>query len=102
MEMRPKASTCAWCGKVLQGLDTMWLVNARTVADVPEREGRHVSLTLAKSGRTITGFFVTSDSAFKREKGIDVIFATCDQNCNSALKAAIREEAADLGLVIVS
>jgi len=100
--MKPQASACAWCGKTLQGLETMWLVNARTVADVPEREGEFASLELAKSGRTITGFFATSGSAIKREKGIDVIFATCDQECASALKAAVREEADDLGLVIIS
>ncbi|MFB0533905.1 MAG: hypothetical protein ACETWR_02870 [Anaerolineae bacterium] len=98
--MRPEASTCAWCEKVLKGPETTWLVNARAVVDVPEREGKFVPLTLAKSGRTITGFFVTSDSPAK-QAGIDVIFSTCSQECASALKAAVREEPDDLGLVII-
>jgi hypothetical protein len=97
--MRQKASTCAWCGKALQAPGTAWLVNARAIVDVPEREGKFVPLTLAKGGRTITGFFLTSDSPAKRA-GIDVIFSTCSQECTLALKAAVREEADDLGLVI--
>ena len=99
MEMRRKVSTCAWCGKVLKGPETTWLVNARAVVDMPEREGKFVPLTLAKGGRTVTGFFLTSDSPAKRA-GIDVIFSTCGQECTLALKAAVREEADDLGLVI--
>ena len=57
-------------------------------------------LKLTKSGRTITGFFATSDSVVKQEEGVDVIFGTCGQECVSALKAAVREEADNLGLII--
>ena len=101
MEMGPEASTCAWCGKVRQRPDTAWLVNARAIADMPEREGEFAPLRLAKSGRTITGFFVTSDSLAKHA-GIDVIFGACSRECASALKAAVQEEVDDLGLVIIS
>jgi hypothetical protein len=58
-----------------------------------------MSFELAKSGRTVTGFFVTSVSPAK-PAGVDVIFATCGQECTLALKAAVREEADALGLVI--
>jgi len=99
MEMRPEASICAWCGAVLQAPETTWLVNAQTVVDLPEHEEESVSFKLAKSGRTITGFLVASASPAK-EIGVDVIFATCGQKCTLALKAAVREEADNLGLVI--
>jgi hypothetical protein len=99
MEMRPEASTCAWCGKVLQAPETTWVVKARTAVDMPEYKGEFVPLELAKRGRTISGFFVTPDSGAKQE-GIDVIFGTCGQECASALKAAVREEADSLGLMI--
>ena len=99
MELRPEKSTCAWCGKALKTPQTTWLVSAHAVVDMPEREGRSVSFKLAKSGRTITGFLATSDSPAKRV-GIDVTFSTCSQECTLALKAAAREEADDLGLVI--
>ena len=99
MEIRPEASICAWCGAALQAPETTWVVKARSVVDMPEYEGEFVPLELAKRGRTITGFFVTSDSPAKRE-GIDVIFGTCGQECASALKAAVREEADSLGLMI--
>ena len=86
---------CAWCGKTLQAPKTTWVVKAQTAVDRPEYEGEFVPFQLAKSGRTITGFFVTSDSPAKR-KGIDVIFAACSQECAAALKAAIQEEADNL------
>ena len=98
--MRPEASTCTWCGKALQTPETTWLVNAQTVGDIPEHAGEFVPFKLAKSGRTITGFLVTSASPAKREAGGDVIFATCGPGCTAALKAAVREEADNLGLVI--
>ena len=100
MEMRPEASMFAWCGGVLQAPETTWLVKAQTVVGLPENEGEFVPLTLAKSGRTIAGFFVTSDSPAKRA-GIDVIFSTCGEECASALKAAVWEEVDDLGLVVI-
>lgn len=99
MEIRPEAAICAWCGAVLQVPETTWLVKAQTVVDRPEYVGEFVPLELAKSGRTITGFFVTSDSPAKRA-GIDVIFSTCSPGCISALKEALREEADNLGLII--
>lgn len=99
MEIRPEASTCTWCGAVLQAPETAWLVSAQTVGDMPEHEGEFVPFKLAKSGRTITGFLVTSASP-ARQGGIDVIFATCGQQCASALKAAVREEVDNLGLII--
>ena len=98
MEMRPEASMCAWCGAALQAPETTWLVKAQTVVGLPEYEGEFVPLKLAKSGRTITGLFVASDSPAKRE-GIDVIFAACSQECALALKAAIQEEIGNLRLV---
>jgi hypothetical protein len=100
MEIRPEAYTCTWCGKMLQAPETTWVVKARTVVDMPEHEGEFVPFKLAKSGRTITGFFATSDSVAKREEDVDVIFGTCGQECASALKAAVREEVDNLGLVI--
>ena len=100
MEMRPEASTCAWCGAALQAPETTWVVKARSTVDRPEYEGQFVPFKLAKGGRTITGFFATSDSVVKQEEGVDVIFGTCGQECTSALKAAIREEADNLGLII--
>ena len=99
MEMRPEISTCAWCGKTLQAPETAWLVNARAVVDMPGHEGEFVPFELAKSGRTITGLFAAPDSPAKRA-GIDVIFATCGQECTLALKEAVRDEAESLGLVI--
>jgi hypothetical protein len=93
--MKPEGSMCAWCGTVLQPKETALIVKARTVMSVPEFEGVFVPFKLAKSGRTITGFFVASGSPVKR-KGIDVIFAACSQECAAALKAAIQEEADDL------
>ncbi len=99
MEMRPEAFMCAWCGAMLQAPETTWVVKARSIVDMSEYEGEFLPLELAKRGRTITGFFVTSDSPAKQE-GIDVIFGTCGQECASALKAAVREEADNLGLVI--
>ena len=99
MELRPEESTCAWCGKALRGLETMWLVNARAVGDLPEHEGRFVPFKLAKSGRTVAGFLAAS--SVKRETGADVVFSTCGQECAQALKAAIREETDALGLVII-
>ena len=98
MKMRPEVSICAWCGKALQAPETTWLVKAQTVADMPE-EGEFMPLELAKSGRTVTGFFVASDSSAKRT-GVDVIFSTCGEECASALKAAVREEVENLGLII--
>jgi hypothetical protein len=98
--MRPEASMCTWCGKALQTPETTWLVNAQTVGDIPEPAGEFVPFRLAKSGRTITGFLVTSASPAKREAGVDVIFPTCGQECASALKAAVREEVDNLGLII--
>ena len=100
MEMRPEASTCAWCGAELQAPETTWVVKARSVVELLEYEGEFVPLELAKRGRTITGFFATSDSVVMQEEGVDVIFGTCGQECASALKAAVREEADNLGLVI--
>ena len=100
MEMRPEASTCAWCGKMLEAPETAWLVKAQTVVDMPEHEGEFVPFKLAKSGRTITGFFVTVDPAAKQREGTEVIFAACGQQCASALKAAVRKEVDNLGLVI--
>ena len=97
MEVRPEALICAWCGKTLQ-TETACLVKAQTVVGLPENEGAFVPLALTKSGRTITGFFVTSDSPAKRA-GIDVLFSTCGEECASALKAAVWEEV-DLGLII--
>ena len=99
MEIKPEA-LCAWCGKVLQAPETAWLVKAQTAGDLPEHEGGFVPLKLAKSGRTITGFFATSASPARQGEGIEVIFATCGQECTLALKAAVREEADHLGLVI--
>jgi len=99
MKMRPEASTCTWCGAVLKAPETTWLVNAQTAVGLPEREGEFVPFKLARSGRTLTGFLVTSASLAKRE-GVDVIFATCGQECASALKAAVREEVDNLGLII--
>jgi hypothetical protein len=101
MEMRPETSICAWCGAVLQAPETTWLVNAQTVVDLPEHGEESVSFKLAKSGRTITGFLVTSASPAKEETGVGVIFATCGQKCTLALKAAVREEVDNLGLVII-
>ena len=98
MEMRPEASMCAWCGKMLQAPETTWVVRARTVVDMPEG-GEFKPLELPKSGRTITCFFVASDSPTK-QAGIDVIFPTCGEECASALKAAVREEVESLGLII--
>ena len=99
MEMRPEASTCAWCGTVLQAPETTWVVKARTTVDLPEYEGEFVPLKLTKSGRTITGYFVTSDSSAKRE-GTAMVFATCGRGCAFALKAAVQEEMDNLGLII--
>jgi hypothetical protein len=99
MKMRPEASMCAWCGKMLEAPETAWLVKAETVVDRLEHEGKSVPFKLAKSSRTITGFLATSVSP-ARQEGIDVIFATCGQECASALKAAVREEVDSLGLVI--
>ena len=99
MEMRREASMCAWCGKVLRPKTTVLIVKAQTAINVPECDGVFVPFQLSKSSRTITGFFVTSDSPTKRQ-GIDVIFAACSQECASALKAAVREEADSLGLMI--
>jgi len=100
MKMIPEASTCTWCGAVLQAPETAWLVNAQTVGDLPEHAGEFVPFRLAKSDRTITAFLVTSALPAKQEIGADVIFATCGQECASALKAAVREEMDNLGLVI--
>ncbi len=86
---------CAWCGTVLKPKETALIVKARTTMSVPEYEGAFVPFRLAKSGRTVTGFFVTSDSPAKR-KGTDVIFATCGQECAAALRAAIQEGIDDL------
>ncbi len=97
--MRPEVYLCTWCGAALQAPETTWLVNAQIIKDLPEHEGESVPFKLAKSGRTITGFLATSDSPAKRE-GVDMIFATCGQECASALKAAVREEVDNLGLVI--
>jgi hypothetical protein len=97
--MRPEVYVCTWCGAALQAPETTWLVNAQIIKDLPEHEGESVPFELAKSGRTITGFLATSASPAKRE-GVDMIFATCGQECASALKAAVREEADTLGLVI--
>jgi len=99
MEMIPEASTCTWCGAVLQAPETAWLVNAQTIGDLPEHEGRFVPFKLAKSGRTVAGFLAAS--SVKRETGADVVFSTCGQECAQALKAAIREETDALGLVII-
>jgi hypothetical protein len=98
MKIKPEA-LCAWCGKVLQAPETAWLVKAQTVGDLPEHEGKF-AIKLAKSGRTITGFPATSASPAGQGEGIEVIFATCGQECTLALKAAVREEAGHLGLVI--
>lgn len=98
MEIKPEASMCTWCGAVLQPHDTAHVVRAKTVASKPEYEGEFVPFEL-ESGRTITGLFVTSDSPAKRA-GIDVIFTTCGHECTLALKAAVREEADSLGLII--
>lgn len=101
VEMRSEVSTCAWCGKALEAHETAWLVRARTVGDLPEHEGGFATFKLAKSGRTVTGFLVTSDSLAKQE-GTDVAFAVCGrEECILALKAAVREEADALGLVII-
>ena len=96
--MRPEASMCAWCGTVLQPHDTAWAVKAQAVASLPEYEGEFVPLKL-KSGRTITGYFVTSDSPAKRG-GTDVVFATCGRGCAFALRAAVQEEMDSLGLIV--
>jgi len=90
---------CAWCGTVLPPKETALIVKAQTAISVPECEGVFVPFKLAKSSRTITGFFVTSNSPTKRQ-GIDVIFATCSPECASALKAAVQEEVDNLGLII--
>ena len=98
MKVTSEASMCAWCGTVLQPRGTAQMVKAQTVEGLPEYEGEFVPFRLAKSNRTIAGFcFVTSDSPAKRE-GIDVIFATCSQECASALKAAVQEEIDSLRL----
>jgi hypothetical protein len=97
--MRPEVYVCTWCGAALQAPETTWLVNAQIIKDLPEHEGESVPFELANSGRTITGFLATSASPAKRE-GVDLIFAACGQECASALKAAVREEADTLGLVI--
>jgi len=97
--MRPEVYMCTWCGAALQAPETTWLVNAQIIKDLPEHEGESVPFKLVQSGRTITGFLATSASPAKRE-GVDLIFATCGQECASALKAAVREEADNLGLVI--
>ena len=98
MGMRPEVSMCAWCGFDLGQRRTARVVKAQTAGALPE-EGAVVSFKLAKSGRTIVGFcFVTSDSPAKRE-GVDVIFATCSQECALALKAAVQEEVDNLRLV---
>jgi hypothetical protein len=75
-------------------------VNAQTAVGLPGHEGEFVPFKLTKSGRTITGFFATADPAAKQREGTEVIFATCGQECASALKAAVREEVDNLGLVI--
>ena len=98
--MRPEVYVCTWCGAALQAPETTWLVNAQIIKDLPEHEGESVPFKLVQSGRTITGFLVTSASPAKREAGVDVIFPTCGQECASALKAAVREEVDSLGLVI--
>ena len=99
MEMRTGGSICVWCGFDLRQRRTARVVKAQTVGGLPECEGEFVPFKLAKSGRTITGFcFVTPDSPAQRE-GIDVIFATCSQECALALKAAIQEEIGSLRLV---
>jgi hypothetical protein len=100
MEMGPEASMCAWCIAALQAPETTWVVKARSTVDRSEYEGQFVPLKVAKSDRTITGFFATSDSVVKQEEGVDVIFGTCGQECASALKAAVREEVDSLGLII--
>ena len=100
-EMSLEASMCAWCGKMLQSPDTAWVVRAKSAVKRPdpEYEGQFVPLKLAKNGRTITGFLVTSDSP--TEQGdIEVVFVTCGPKCTLALKTAVREEAESLGLVI--
>ncbi|NIO69499.1 MAG: hypothetical protein GTN71_10815 [Anaerolineae bacterium] len=97
--MRPEVYLCTWCGAALQAPETTWLVNAQIIKDLPEHEGESVPFKLVQSGRTITGFLATSASPAKRE-GVDMIFATCGQECASALKAAVREEVDNLGLVI--
>ena len=98
--MRPEVYMCTWCGAALQAPETTWLVNAQIIKDLPEHEGESVPFKLVQSGRTITGFFATSDSVVKQEEGVVVIFGTCGQECASALKAAVREEADNLGLMI--
>ena len=98
--MRPEVYLCTWCGAALQAPETTWLVNAQIIKDLPEHEGESVPFKLAKSGRTITGFLATADPAAKQREGTELIFATCGQECASALKAAVREEADTLGLVI--
>ena len=98
MEMRPEASICAWCGTVLQPHATAHVLRAQAVIGLPE-EGEYASFELAKSGRTVTGSLATSNSLAK-QAGIDVLFSTCSPACASALKAAVREEADTLGLVI--
>ena len=99
MGMRPEVSMCAWCGFDLGQRRTARVVKAQTVGALPKYEGAFVSFKLAKSGRTIVGFcFVTSDSPAQRE-GVDVIFATCGQECALALKAAVQEEVDNLRLV---
>jgi hypothetical protein len=75
-------------------------VNAQTLGDLPEHEGEFVPFRLAESGKTITAFLVTSALPARQEIGADVIFATCGQECASALKAAVREEVDSLGLTI--
>ena len=100
MEMRPEAYTCTWCGEMLEAPETAWLVKAQTVVDRPGHEGEFVPFKLAKSNRTITAFFVTADPAAKQRKGTEVIFGTCGQECAAALKAAVREEVDNLGLII--
>ena len=98
MGMRPEASMCAWCGFDLGQRRTARVVKAQTVGALPKYEGAFVSFKLARSGRTITGFFLTSDSSAQGE-GVDVIFATCGQECALALKAAVQEEVDNLRLV---
>lgn len=99
MEVKPEASICAWCGSELGQRHTTLVVKAQTAMSVPECDGVFVPFELTKSSRTITGFFVTSNSPTKRQ-GIDVIFATCSPECASALKAAVQEEVDNLGLII--
>jgi len=98
MEVKPEASICAWCGSELGQRHTTLVVKAQTAMSVPECDGVFVPFELTKSSRTITGFFLTSNSA--KRQGVDVVFATCSQRCASALRAAVQEEADNLGLII--